>query len=80
MLFLSTNAYNLLSNNILNKSQHGFTRRSSTYTDTLECVNDWTICLQSQHQVAVVYIDLRKAFDIVSHKKIVPKTSLVLHS
>jgi len=66
----------LQSNNILNKSQHGCTRRRSTYTNMLECVNDWTICLQSQHQVAVVYIDFRKAFDIVSHKKLFLKLHL----
>ena len=63
-------------NNILNKSQHGFIRRRSTYTNMLECVNDWTICLQSQHQVAVIYIDFSKAFDVVSHKKLFQKLHL----
>jgi len=37
----------------------------------LECVNDWTLCLQSQQQV--VYIDFNKAFDVVSHKKLFSK-------
>jgi len=34
----------------------------------MECVNDWTICLQTKQQVAVVYMDFSKAFDVVSHK------------
>jgi len=44
------------------------------------CVNDWTIRLQTQQQVAVVYIDFSKAFDVVLHKKTVFKTLLVWHS
>ena len=60
-------------NNILSNSQHGFMRRRSTCTNMLECVNDWTICLQTQQQVAVVYIDFSKAFDVVSHKKLCSK-------
>jgi len=39
----------------------------------LECVNDWTLCLQSQRQVAVGYIDFSKAFDVVSHKQLLSK-------
>ena len=36
---------------------------------TFECFNDWTLCVQSRQQTAVVYIDFAKAFDVVSHKK-----------
>ena len=59
----------LSTNNILHQAQHGFTKGRSTLTNLLESVNDWTLCLQNKQQVDVVYIDFRKAFDVVSHKK-----------
>jgi len=45
----------------------------STCTNLLESVNDWTLYLQDKHQVVIVYIDFRKAFDVV-------KLFAVLHS
>ena len=60
----------LHANNILHRAQHGFLKRRSTSTNLLETLNDWTVCLQSKCQVTVVYIDFRKAFDIVSHQKL----------
>jgi len=59
----------LSTNNILHQAQHGFTKGRSTLTNLLESVNDWTLCLQNKQQVDVVYIDFRKAFDVVSHTK-----------
>ena len=32
--------------------------------------NDWTVCVQSRQQVAIVYIDFAKAIDVVSHKNL----------
>jgi len=61
----------LSTNNILHQAQRGFTKGRSTLTNLLESVNDWTLCLQNKQQVYVVYIDFRKAFDVVSHKKTV---------
>ena len=60
----------LESNNILCSAQHGFLKRRSTCTNLLECFNDWTVCVQSRSQTAVIYIDFAKAFDVVSHKKL----------
>ena len=57
-------------NNILCSAQHGFLRRRSTSTNLLECFNDWTVSVQSRQQVAIVYIDFAKAFDVVSHEKL----------
>jgi len=34
------------------------------------CYNDWTLYLRDKHQVVIVYIDFRKTFDVVSHKKL----------
>jgi len=59
--------------NIMSSAQHGFLRRRSTCTKLLECFNDWTVCVQSRQQTAIVYIDFAKAFDVVSHKKLFAK-------
>lgn len=66
----------LQQNNILHRSQHGFCKNRSTTTNLLECFNDWTLTVLSKEQHVIVYIDFRKAFDVVSH----PKLFARLHS
>ena len=61
-------------NNIMSLAQHGFLGRRSTCANLLEGFNDWTVCVQSRQQTAVVYIDFAKAFDVhVSRKKLFAK-------
>jgi len=43
----------------------------STCTNLLACFNDWTLALQDHCGVNVVYIDFAKAFDSVSHVKLI---------
>jgi len=50
----------LNTNNILYRAQPGFLKQRSTTTNLLECYNDWTICVQTKSQVAVVCIDFCK--------------------
>ena len=57
-------------NNLLSKVQHGFVQRRSTRTNLMECINDWTLTVEYGHSVTVVYIDFNKAFDCVSHNKL----------
>ena len=66
--FLST--HNLISN-----SQHGFLKRHSTTTNLLESLNDWTISLSNKQTVVVGYIDFQRAFDVISHNKLLHKLS-----
>jgi hypothetical protein len=47
--------------------------RRSTATQLIECVNDWTLALNSRHSVDCVYIDFAKAFDSVVHTKLCAK-------
>ena len=60
----------LAANNILHPAQHGFIKNRSTCTNLLESFNDWTLYLQDKQQVLIVYIDFRKAFDVISHEKL----------
>ncbi len=59
--------------NLINKNQHGFLDRHSTSTQLLECANDWTLALDNRLLIDCVYIDYAKAFDSVSHPKLLTK-------
>jgi len=37
----------------------------------LACFNDWAVMLQDYQSVTVVYIDIAKAFDTISHKTLI---------
>jgi len=57
-------------NNILHPAQHGFLKGKSTCTNLMECMNDWTLSIQYKRLVTVIYIDFSRAFDVVSHDKL----------
>ncbi|EYC40731.1 hypothetical protein Y032_0600g498 [Ancylostoma ceylanicum] len=40
----------------------------------LECLNDWTLAIEKGEGVDIVYFDFAKAFDRVSHSKLLRKT------
>jgi hypothetical protein len=67
----------LSAHQLIHKKQHGFISRHSTVTQLLECVELW----QSQRDFGVptdvVYLDYSKAFDSVSHQKLVFKLESV---
>ena len=63
----------LSDNNLLSKAQHGFVSGQYTCTNLLECLNDWTLSVQYGKSVVVAYIDFSRAFDSVSHTKLLAK-------
>jgi len=63
----------LLSNSLISSEQHGFLDKHSTCTQLLETINDWSVALRNCHSVDVVYFDFAKAFDTVSHTKLLYK-------
>ena len=63
----------LLSNSLITKHQHGFLLKHSTCSNLLETVNDWTLALDNRLNTDVIYIDFQKAFDSVSHPKLLSK-------
>lgn len=60
---------------LITRHQHGFLARHSTCTQLLECINDWSLALRNRHAVDAVYFDFAKAFDTVSHTKLLQKLS-----
>jgi Reverse transcriptase (RNA-dependent DNA polymerase) len=52
----------LISKKLISKYQHAFIKQHSTLTNSLLCVQDWLLSLNSQHSTDVVYIDFSRAF------------------
>ena len=63
----------LLSNNLISDSQHGFLKRRSTLSNLLYSVRHWLSSLNSGKSTDVIYVDFAKAFDSVSHSKLLHK-------
>jgi hypothetical protein len=63
----------LVQNNLLSNCQHGFFNGRSTVTQLLECMNDWTSSIENHEYIDVAYLDIAKAFDTVSHEKLLYK-------
>ena len=53
--------------------QHGFLKGRSTTTNLLSSVENWVSALDSGKSVDVIYLDIAKAFDTVSHEKLLYK-------
>ena len=58
---------------LLLPNQYGFRKNKSCALQLLKCKNDWTNLLDKGKSVDVIYIDFCKAFDSVSHPKLLFK-------
>ena len=54
-------------NSILHPCQHGFRSGNSTHTALLSVVDKWLEGMDNSKISAVVFLDLAKAFDTISH-------------
>lgn len=58
---------------VIPNEQHGFIRGRSVMTNLLYCVNNWSRSVDNKQPVDVIYLDFAKAFDRVSHAKLIDK-------
>ena len=59
--------------NLLSDSQFGFRKNRSTILQLLIVMEDWAEALDNDLQVDTVYLDFRKAFDSVPHRRLIQK-------
>ena len=60
----------LHSNNLISPNQHGFLPQRSTSTQLVGALNEWINQYNENKPVHVIYTDIAKAFDSVSHPKL----------
>ena len=60
-------------NEIISNHQRGFLYGKSTCTNLLEALNDWTLAIKNRRSVTVAFMEYQKAFDAVSHNKLLAK-------
>ena len=69
--------YNFLSNEeIICTHQSGFRSLHSNVTALLEATDNWAFNIDRGNVKAVVFLDLKKAFDTVDHDSLLPKMNL----
>ena len=61
----------LISQNLLSPSQYGFLPGKSTCSQLLDSIYSWSQSFFTNEKTSVVYTDIRKAFDSVSHSKLI---------
>jgi len=66
----------LKQNSIIGECQHGFLPKHSTITQLISCLDDWTKIVDQNNTVDVIYLDIAKAFDSVSHTKLIQKMTV----
>ena len=66
----------LRTHNLFSHNQFGFLARRSACTQLLITLNNWTLNVDNSMQVDVVYTDIAKAFDTVSHSKLLLKVEV----
>ena len=72
MISLRLKAY-ISCNNILTKNQHGFRKDHSTITSVTALLNNIYNNVNIQKDTFLIYLDLKKAFDTVSHQILINK-------
>ena len=74
--FIRTELYKyLVENKLLSNDQFGFCKGRSCLTQLLVTVNEWMSCLDENVPVDAAYLDFKKAFDSVPHRRLLSKLS-----
>ena len=63
----------LINNKILSKEQYGFCKQRSCVSQLLVTLNEWFYWLDNRIPVDAAYLDFKKAFDSVPHKRLLYK-------
>lgn len=58
-------------NGLISKCQFAYQAEKSSELQLLECVQDWADSMQGGGSVDVVYTDLKSAFEVITHSKLI---------
>lgn len=64
-------------NKVLTPHQHGFRKGFSTVTQLTSVIHTFASVLNSAGQMDVIFLDFSKAFDVISHAKLIYKLELI---
>ena len=67
----------LMLHRLLSERQYGFIPGRSCTLQLLLCIEEWSLNLDKGKQVDVIYTDFSKAFDTLSHFKLMQKLQLL---
>ena len=67
----------ITNNNLLSNSQHGFRKKRSTISAIATLLNDLYNNINTNRNSYIIFLDLKKAFDTISHKKMIDKLKLL---
>lgn len=70
----------LQQNKLIDCRQHGFRKGMSTVTQLLETIHEFASALDKQSQIDIIFLDFQKAFDRVSHHKLLLKLKPILQN
>ena len=60
-------------NNLYAECQHGFRKKRSCITQLLEVMENFTLLMEEDNNIDIIYLDFRKAFDTVPHQRLLTK-------
>ncbi len=60
-------------NSLFAKEQYGFLEGRSCITNPLETLDEWTRISDTKGKLDCIYLDFKKAFDSVPHKRLLAK-------
>lgn len=59
--------------NLINSNQHGFVKNRSCFSNLLDALEDWTKWYDSGFEFDVIFLDFKRAFDLVPHNRLLYK-------